>query len=376
MWRPDEMTKCCVRVALGDRSYDVLIGTGLLENAAELIKSRFGVRRLAIVTDGNVARHHLANMEEGLRQSGSFAGTVVVDPGEGTKRFEVLERVCERLLELGLERRDLVIALGGGVVGDLAGFACAILRRGIGFVQVPTTLLAQVDSSVGGKTAINTAQGKNLVGAFHQPSLVLADISALSTLPVREMRAGYAEVAKYGLIGDASFYTWLETAVGDVLGGKPGSLTRAIARSVEMKAEIVARDEMETGDRMLLNFGHTFGHALEAWAGYSDRLLHGEAIAIGQVLALRLSESLGLCAGGVADRVEAHFAGVGLPTRIEQVPGGERPTVDGLMRLVEQDKKVAEGRLTFILVRDIGRAFISRDVERRSAAAFLAGQIG
>lgn len=365
-----------IRVELGDRSYDVLIGDGLIDAAGGLVKERLGPRRAVVVTDRNVARHHLPRLEESLRAAGLHAGSIVLEPGEATKRFEVLALLTQELLGKGVERRDLVVALGGGVIGDIAGFAASILRRGMGFVQVPTTLLAQVDSSVGGKTAINTPQGKNLVGAFHQPRLVLADVHALRSLPAREMRAGYAEVAKYGLLGDAAFFDWLETAVGDVLAGNRDAQVKAIARSVEMKARIVARDETETGDRMLLNLGHTFGHALEAWAGFGERLLHGEAIAIGQVLAFRFAEVLGHCKPGVADRIAAHFERAGLPTRIEQVPGHERPTLAALMQLMEQDKKVAGGRLTLILARGIGAAFVTRDMERADVAQFLAGQIG
>lgn len=369
------MTVETVRVELGARAYDVLIGGGLMAQTGDLIAARLGARRAGIVTDPNVAKHHLQAIEAGLKARGMHAGTVIVEAGEASKRFDVLARVSEDLLGMGLERRDLVIALGGGVVGDLAGFAASILRRGIGFVQIPTSLLAQVDSSVGGKTAINTAQGKNLVGAFHQPSLVLADLDALDTLPARELRAGYAEVAKYGLIGDAAFFGWLEGAAATVLAGDKAALARAVGRSVQMKAEIVARDETESGDRMLLNFGHTFGHALEAWAGYSARLLHGEAIAIGQVLAFRLSLRLGLCGAAEVARVEGHFEGVGLPTRIAQIEGGGRPGTAALMALVDQDKKVAAGRLTFILARGIGQAFITREVERHVAEAFLAAEI-
>lgn len=370
------MTVETVRVELGARSYDVVIGAGIVRPAGRLIKARLGARRAVIVTDSNVARYHLGPLAEGLDAEGLHLGTVIVEPGEASKGFSVLSHVVERMLELGLERRDLVVALGGGVVGDLAGFGASILRRGIGFVQVPTTLLAQVDSSVGGKTAINTAQGKNLVGAFHQPSLVLADLDALATLPEREMRAGYAEIAKYGLIGDRAFFDWLDQSSSQVLSGHRDALGRAIARSVQMKADIVARDETETGDRMLLNFGHTIGHALEAWAGYSGRLLHGEAIAIGQVLACALSERLGLAPAGLADRVERHFRAAGLPTRISQIPGAVRPAVPELMRLIDQDKKVAEGRLTFILLKGIGQALVSREVERDIVQGFLVQHIG
>jgi shikimate kinase/3-dehydroquinate synthase len=298
-----------------------------------------------------------------------------VAPGEGTKSFPVLARLSERLLEMRLERGDLVIALGGGVVGDLAGFAASIVRRGMRFVQIPTTLLAQVDSSVGGKTGINTPQGKNLVGAFHQPSLVLADIDALATLPAREFRAGYVEAAKFGLLGDAQYFGWMESNAAAVFAREPAALTHAIAVAVQGKADIVARDETETGDRMLLNLGHTFGHALEAWAGFSDRLLHGEAIAIGICLAFRISEQLGLIGNNSVARVETHFAGLGLPTRIGDIPGGGEPDAATLMNIMGQDKKVRAGKLTLILVRGIGEAFITRDVTSDTVREFLDGQI-
>ena len=283
-----------VRVDLGERSYDVLIGTGLLARAADLVHARLGAARCAIVTDANVAKHHLGTLEQALAALGRHAGTAVLPPGEATKSFASLARVCERLLETGLERGGLVVALGGGVIGDLAGLAASLVRRGVRFVQIPTTLLAQVDSSVGGKTGINTPQGKNLVGTFHQPSLVLADIGLLATLPEREFRAGYVEAAKYGLLGDAAFLGWLERNWPAVAAQESAALAHVVATSVAGKAAIVARDETETGDRMLLNLGHTFGHALEAWAGYSDRLLHGEAVAIGVCLAFELSRELGL----------------------------------------------------------------------------------
>jgi shikimate kinase/3-dehydroquinate synthase len=275
-----------------------------------------------------------------------------------------------------LERGDLVIALGGGVVGDLAGFAASIVRRGMRFVQVPTTLLAQVDSSVGGKTGINTPQGKNLVGAFHQPSLVLADIDALATLPAREFRAGYVEAAKFGLLGDAQYFGWMESNAGAVFAREPAALTHAIAVAVQGKADIVARDETETGDRMLLNLGHTFGHALEAWAGFSDRLLHGEAIAIGICQAFRISERLGLIGNNSVARVEQHFSSLGLPTRIVDIPGAGRPDAATLMDIMGQDKKVRAGKLTLILVRGIGEAFITRDVAPDTVRSFLASEAG
>jgi 3-dehydroquinate synthase len=364
-----------VPVRLGARSYEVLIGTGLIGHAPGLIEARLGSARCAIVTDANVAQRHLEPLEQGLAVRGRHLGTVVLPPGEGTKCFAQLARVCERLLEMGLERGGLVIALGGGVIGDLAGLAASLVRRGVRFVQVPTTLLAQVDSSVGGKTAIDTPQGKNLVGTFHQPSLVLADIGALATLPQRELRAGYVEAAKLGLLGDAAFFAWLEANAPAVLAQEPAALTHAVSVAVRGKAEIVARDETETGDRMLLNLGHTFGHALEAWAGYSDRLLHGEAIAIGTCLAFELSRELGLVDAGSVARVTAHLEAAGLPTCIADIAGAPRPDAATLTRIMGQDKKVRDGRLTFILVRGIGAAFVSRDVDAGTVEDFLVRRI-
>jgi 3-dehydroquinate synthase len=362
-----------VPVALGDRSYQVLIGPGLVRDAGRLIAERFAAVRAAVVTDETVAAHHLKALEHAL--AGRHAGTIVLPPGEGTKAFETLGQVADRLLELGVERGDLVVALGGGVVGDLAGFAASILRRGVRFVQIPTTLLAQVDSSVGGKTGINTRHGKNLLGAFHQPSLVLADTDVLATLPKREMRAGYAEVAKYGLLGDAAFFTWLEHNWRSIFGNDVSALTQAIETSVRAKAEIVARDETETGDRMLLNLGHTFGHALEAWAGFSQRLLHGEAIAIGMAQAFRFSERQGLCLPGRAARVSQHLAAVGLPTTIGDIPGAERPDTAALLKLMAQDKKVQRGQITLILAREIGQSFVARDAPVAEIEAFLDAEI-
>jgi shikimate kinase / 3-dehydroquinate synthase len=364
-----------VGVDLGSRSYNVVIGTGLVANAGALIKERLGSVKCGVVTDENVAKHHLAALENSLKSAGLFAGSIILKPGEATKSFRELGPLCERLLELGLERGDVVVPFGGGVIGDLAGFAAGILRRGVRFVQIPTSLLAQVDSSVGGKTGINTPQGKNLIGVFHQPSLVLADTDVLTTLPEREVRAGYAEIAKYGLLGDAQFFGWLEQHWRGVLGNNGPDLTHAIETSVKAKAAIVARDETETGDRALLNLGHTFGHALEAWAGFSDRLLHGEGVSIGMCLAFRLSEHLGLAPSGTAERVTRHLQAVGLPVRINDIPGG-KADADELMRLMAQDKKVQRGRLTFILVRGIGQSFVTRDVEPAAVRAFLAREIG
>jgi len=364
-----------VTVALGARSYNVLIGPGLMARAADLVTSRLGAVRCAIVTDRNVAACHLAPLEKSLAAQGRHLGTTILPPGEATKNFAELAALCERLLETGLERRDLVIALGGGVIGDLTGFAASIVRRGVRFVQVPTTLLAQVDSSVGGKTAINTPQGKNLVGSFHQPSLVLADTDLLATLSPREFRAGYAEAAKYGMLGDAAFFEWLEHNWQAVFSREADALTRAVRVAVQGKADIVARDETETGDRMLLNLGHTFGHALEAWAGYSDRLLHGEAIAIGICLAFRLSEELGLIGNNSVARVEAHLAATGLPTRIVDIAGEPKPGAAALVKIMGQDKKVQEGRPALILARGIGEAFITRDVATDTVRDFLARQL-
>jgi 3-dehydroquinate synthase len=367
-----------VRVGLGQRSYDVLIGAGLLAQAPELIEAHLGAARCAIVTDENVAKSHLAPLESRLAALRRHAGTEVLPAGERTKSFPALARLCERLLEMGLERGDIVIALGGGVIGDLSGLAASLVRRGVRFVQVPTTLLAQVDSSVGGKTGINTPQGKNLVGTFHQPSLVLADIDVLATLPERELRAGYVEAAKFGLLGDAAFFAWLERNGRAVLAQEPAALAHAVVVSVQGKAGIVARDETETGDRMLLNLGHTFGHALEAWAGYSNRLLHGEAVAIGICLAFELSHEVGLVNEASVQRVIHHLAEAGLPTRIVDVPGepGQPgPDAATLTAIMGQDKKVRDGKLTFILVRDIGAAFVSREVSAATAQDFLARRL-
>ena len=372
---PADATVSCT-VGLGARAYDVMIGPGLLSRAAQLIDTRLGPAKCAIVTDENVAQRHLAPLEEALKQLGRHAGTQVLAPGEATKNFGALATLCERLLETGLERGGLVIALGGGVIGDLAGFAASIVRRGVRFVQIPTTLLAQVDSSVGGKTGINTPQGKNLVGTFHQPSLVLADTGLLATLPAREFRAGYVEAAKFGLLGDAAFFGWLEQNWRAVFAHDAAALATVVGTSVEGKAAIVARDETETGDRMLLNLGHTFGHALEAWAGYSQRLLHGEAVAIGICLAFRLCRELGLTDEPAVHRVVAHFSAVGLPTRIADIPGGQTPDAATLVKIMGQDKKVRDGKLTLILVRGIGNAFVSRDVTAETIRTFLSRQLG
>ena len=360
-----------IDVSLGPRSYPVVIGEGLVGAAGNWIATRVPGARCAVVTDENVAALHLDPLKGSLAEHGLYLGEVVVRPGEASKSFPVLAILCERLLELGVERSDCVVAFGGGVVGDLAGFAASILRRGVRVVQMPTTLLAQVDSAIGGKTGINTPQGKNLIGTFHQPSLVLADVTVLTTLSKREFRAGYAEVVKYGLIGDAPFFAWLEENSAEIFS-TAGPARQAVETSARAKALIVAEDEREeSGRRALLNLGHTFGHALEAYAGYSDRLLHGEAIAIGMRLAFDYSAERGLCPAGDAARVAQHFAAVGLPTAIAQIPG-PRPAPDALLRLMAQDKKVKGGRLALVLARGLGQAFVERDVPMPQLTEFLA----
>jgi 3-dehydroquinate synthase len=358
-----------VPVALGDRAYDIVIGRGVAATLGDAIRKLRAGARTVIVTDENVASHHLAAAEAALKQAGVASSRIIVAPGEGSKNIATFERVCEEVIGARIERGDLAIALGGGVIGDLAGFAASCVRRGIDFVQVPTTLLAQVDSSVGGKTGINSRHGKNLIGAFHQPVLVLADTALLDTLPPREFRAGYAEVAKYGLLGDAGFFAWLEQNWQDVFGGGPAR-EHAIAVCCRAKAGIVSRDERETGERALLNLGHTFGHALEAGCGFSQRLLHGEAVALGMVMAFDFSARKGLCSAADAARARTHLAAVGLPTHVKQVAGGV-PGVDALMALIAQDKKVKRGALTFVLVRGIGQAFIESNVDPAEVRGFL-----
>ncbi|HEY6833536.1 MAG TPA: 3-dehydroquinate synthase [Pseudolabrys sp.] len=358
-----------VQVALGERTYDIVIGRGLLASLGARIKALRPSAKTVIVTDETVGTLHRAATEQALAAGGVDSSAIVVPAGEGSKNYATFEKVCEAIIAARIERTDLAVALGGGVIGDLAGFAAACVRRGLDFVQVPTTLLAQVDSSVGGKTGINSRQGKNLIGAFHQPVMVIADTALLDTLPVRDFRAGYAEVAKYGLLGDAAFFSWLEANWQDIFAGGPAR-EHAIAVCCRAKAAIVARDERETGERALLNLGHTFGHALEAGAGFSDRLLHGEGVALGMVLAFEFSARKGLIGADIAARARAHLAAVGLPTHVKQVPGGV-PGVDALMDLIAQDKKVKRGRLTFILVRGIGQAFIENNVDPTEVRAFL-----
>jgi 3-dehydroquinate synthase len=358
-----------VSVALGERSYDIVIGSNQIATLGARAAALKPGAKAAIVTDDTVAGLHLEAVEAAFAAGGVVTNRIIVQAGEATKSFAGFEHVCEALIAARAERGDLVVALGGGVVGDLAGFAAATVRRGLDYLQVPTTLLAQVDSSVGGKTAINSRLGKNLVGAFYQPILVVADTSVLDTMPPRQFRAGYAEIVKYALLGDAGFFAWLEANAKEVFAGG-AAREHAIATSCRMKAAIVARDERETGDRALLNLGHTFGHALEAAAGFSDRLLHGEAVALGMALAAEFSVRAGTLAPEHAARATRHLAGAGLPVRLADVTGGV-PGADRLMELMSQDKKVRRGKLTLVLLRDIGAAYISRDVDPAPLRAFL-----
>jgi len=359
-----------VVVGLGVRAYAVEIGPGLLDRAGEMIAPLLRRKRTAVVSDETVWGLHGERLRAALASAGVRAQAVTIPPGEQTKSFAGLADLTDRLLALELDRGDVIVAFGGGVVGDLAGFAAAIYKRGVDFVQIPTTLLAQVDSSVGGKTAIDTPRGKNLVGAFHQPRLVIADLDVLATLPDREMRVGYAEVVKYGLLGDFDFFEWLEANGRKVVARDPAALVHAVARCVEMKAEIVAEDETEQGRRALLNLGHTFGHALEAETGYGASLLHGEAVAAGQALAFRFSAARGFCATQDARRAEAAIAAAGLPTRLSDVPGHPF-RADRLVAHMAQDKKAEGGRLTFILARGLGEAFIDKDVDAGFVREFL-----
>jgi 3-dehydroquinate synthase len=361
------VTTVTLCVALGERSYDISIGRGLVAQAGRRLAALSPQRAAAVVTDAVVAGLHLERLSAALEEAGIRPVPIVVPDGEASKSFAMLEAVIEQLLALEPQRSDLLVALGGGVVGDLAGLAAALVKRGMGFVQVPTTLLAMVDSSVGGKTAINAAAGKNLVGTFHQPVAVWADLALLDTLPDRQLRAGLAEVVKYGLIGDPAFFAWCEANVRRLLAREPKVLAHAVEVSCRAKAAIVAADETErTGIRALLNLGHTFGHALEAETGFSDTLLHGEAVAIGMALAFRFSLRRGHCPAADAGRVEACLAALGLPHRLPAL------SPERLVARMAQDKKKAKGRVPFVLVREIGEAFLARDVELEEVAAFLA----
>ncbi len=359
-----------VPVNLGSRSYEVRIGEGLLGRIATEIAPLLRRRKVAIVTDETVAAKHLPAVLESLAAAGISASAMALPSGESTKAWPEFTRTVEWLLEQKVERRDVVVALGGGVVGDLVGFACAVLRRGVRFVQVPTTLLAQVDSSVGGKTGINSVHGKNLIGAFHQPSLVLADINVLDTLPPRDLLAGYGEVVKYGLLGDADFFDYLEAKGPALARFDHGVILKAVTRSVEMKAGIVERDETEEGERALLNLGHTFCHALEKATGFGDRLLHGEGVAIGCALAFELSQRLGLCSQEAPSRVRAHLKAMGMKTDLSDI-SGDLPSAEALVALMGQDKKVIDGRLRFILARGIGEAFVAEDVPPATVVQLL-----
>lgn len=360
-----------LRVELGARSYDILIGEGLLAQSGGLIAELGAQSRVAVLTDENVAALHLDGLREGLAVAGIDMVSLALPAGEATKSWPHFSRAVDWLLEQKVERGDVLIALGGGVIGDLAGFAAAVLRRGVRYVQIPTSLLAQVDSSVGGKTAINSEHGKNLIGAFHQPALVLADVTVLGTLAERDFLAGYGEVVKYGLLGDAGFFDWLEQNAPAMAAGDVEKRIYAVKRSCEMKAAIVARDETEQGERALLNLGHTFCHALENATGYSDRLLHGEGVAIGCALAFEVSSRMGLCSQEDPSRVRAHLAQMCLKRDLRDIPGALLDA-DTLIGLMGQDKKVVAGQLNFIMARGIGEAFVTSDVDLSVVRGVLA----
>ncbi len=357
-------------VDLGQRRYDIVIADGLIARAGTLLRPLLAGRRAIVIADETVAGYYLDPLTGALTEAGIDTASLTVPPGEASKSLAAFGDLMERVLALAPERSTTLVALGGGVVGDLAGFAAATALRGLAFVQIPTTLLAQVDSAVGGKTGINSRYGKNLIGAFHQPRAVLADIATLATLPPRQMRAGYAEIVKYGVLGDPGFFDWLVDHGAALLAGDGALCAEAVARSCAAKAAIVAADEREAGRRALLNLGHTFAHAFEAESGYGDRLLHGEAVAIGMAAALRLSVRLGLCPAADADRLTAHLSAVGLPTGLAGVADDDW-TAERLVAHMARDKKVADGRATFILARGIGHAFVTRDVPMDAVAATL-----
>lgn len=359
-----------VSVSLGERSYDILIGKGLLASAGQEISARLPNIKATVITDENVGGHYLKSLTASLLEVGIEIDPLVLTPGEKTKNYSNMETVCDHILKCKLERGDAVIALGGGVIGDLTGFAAGIVRRGMKFIQIPTSLLAQVDSSVGGKTGINTSAGKNLVGVFHQPQLVLVDTDTLDSLSLREMRAGYAEVAKYGLIDRPDFFDWLENNWQGIFAGGPERI-EAIATSCRAKADVVAADELEHGSRALLNLGHTFGHALEAATNYdSKRLVHGEGVSIGMVLAHKFSARMNLCSPDDGARVAKHLREVGLPISLKDIDG-ELPSTDILMEHIAQDKKVARGELNFILTKGIGQSFVANNVPADEVWRFI-----
>ncbi len=370
---PDDLSPAgAVQVGLGSRSYEIRIGPGLLADAGSAIVPFCTGQKVVIITDETVAALYLEHLTDTLGDAGIAHRTITVPSGEASKDFSTFERVAEEVIGGGVERRDLIVALGGGVVGDLAGFVASVVLRGIDFIQIPTTLLAQVDSSVGGKTAINSSHGKNLIGLFHQPRLVIVDTDTLDSLPRRELLAGYAEVVKYGLLGDQDFFAWLESHGDALLAGDPSARSYAIRVCCEAKARIVAKDEREAGIRALLNLGHTFGHALEAEIGYGGGLLHGEAVAFGMTLAFDLSARLGRCSTGDADRVRAHLAAAGLPISLKETPvQNPADAADRLIGHMWSDKKVAGGKLTFILADGIGQAVVTQDVPLKDVRAVL-----
>ncbi len=357
-------------VNLGERTYPIYVDDGVLQQAGTLIAPKLKRPKTVIVTDENVAPLHLEDLVESLNDANVSTETIILPPGEQTKSYEHLQTLTERLLDLGVERSDAILAFGGGVIGDLTGFAASILRRGVGFIQIPTTLLSQVDSSVGGKTAINSPQGKNLIGSFYQPLMVLCDIGVLRTLPENEFKAGYAEVVKYGLICDSEFFDWLDSPATMVNTSSPMDVIQAVRRSCAIKADIVARDEREDNVRALLNFGHTFGHALEAITGYTPELLHGEAVSIGMALAAGFSEELGLCSSTDRERIEAHLETRRMKMSLADIPQTHL-SVETLIHHMYQDKKVQDGRLTFILMKQIGETIIDKSVEESALVQFL-----
>lgn len=359
-----------IHVGLSENSYDIHIGTDLLAGAADDLAALLAGRQVVIVTDAHVAPLHLTPTERALAAHARQTHSFILPAGEASKSFSVYEQLVNDILALPIDRQTVLVALGGGVIGDLAGFAAASLLRGLDFIQIPTSLLAQVDSSVGGKTGINAAAGKNLVGAFHQPRLVLADIGLLTSLPERELKAGYAEVVKYGLLGDAGFFDWLEQHGRDVISGNPEAQAEAVRRSCQAKADIVAADEKEAGQRALLNLGHTFAHAFEAVAGYDGRLLHGEAVSAGLSCAFAFSRQLGLCSGQDVMRVTSHLQAMGMPASADQLPAG-RAAPQVLTDHMRKDKKARQGKLTFILARQIGEAFIASDIDEAELNKFL-----
>ena len=359
-----------VEVDLGQRSYTIHIGEGILKDAGTIIAPLLARPKTVIVSDENVAKLHLSTLQQSLDASAIEHTSIILPPGEATKSYEKFSFLCDALLEKDVERNDIIIAFGGGVIGDLAGFAASVLRRGVNFIQIPTSLLAQVDSSVGGKTGINSRHGKNLVGAFHQPLAVIADIALLDTLPARHLASGYAEVAKYGLLGDIEFFKWLEDNASSLFAGDGQVRIKAISKSCEAKADIVARDEKENGVRALLNLGHTFGHALEGATGYGERLLHGEGVAIGTVLAFRFSQKLGLVTPDAAKRVEAHYSAIGLPTSLADI-SGDLPDAQTLVNYMRQDKKASGGKLVFVLANHIGDTFVAKDVAESDILNFM-----